>query len=278
MLEFLFSIRWLDILRFIVEVFIISFFFYKIWLFIRGTRAVHVMKALVLLIVAAFLANVFKLHTLTLIVRYLMPVSVIAFIILFQPELRRGLARLGENPLFGSPWKEEVIEEMVKSANFLSRKKVGALIALERDIGLRNYAETGVEMDSRVSSELLNSIFMPNTPLHDGAVIIQGDRIAAAGAILPLAEAADSVKTIGTRHLAAMGLTEETDAVVVVVSEETGAISAGIGGKLTRDLDGATLQKFLLKVYSSRQKKRTSIRRRDIKGEVKVANEKAVIQ
>ncbi len=277
MLEFLSSIRWLDILRFIVEVFIISFFFYKIWLFIRGTRAVHVMKALVLLIVAAFLANVFKLDTLTLIVRYLMPVSVIAFIILFQPELRRGLARLGENPLFGSPWKEEeVIEEMVKSANFLSRKKVGALIALERDIGLRNYAETGVEMDSRVSSELLNSIFMPNTPLHDGAVIIQGDRIAAAGAILPLAEATVSVKTIGTRHLAAMGLTEETDAVVVGVSEETGAISAGIGGKLTRDLDGATLQKFLLKVYSTRRKKGTSLSRRAIKGEVKAANEKAI--
>ncbi len=277
MLEFLSSIRWLDILRFIVEVFIISFFFYKIWLFIRGTRAVHVMKGLVLLIVAAFLANVFNLHAITLILRYLMPVSVIAFIILFQPELRRGLARLGENPLFASPWKEEeVIEEIVKSSNFLSRKKVGALIALERDIGLRNYAETGVEMDSRVSSELLNSIFMPNTPLHDGAVIIQGERVSAAGCILPLAEAADSVGTVGTRHLAAMGLTEQTDAVVVVVSEETGAISAGIGGKLTRDLDGATLQKFLLKVYSSRRKKRTSMKVAT-KEEVKVANEKTTV-
>lgn len=274
MLEFLSSIEWQDILRFVVEIFIISFFFYKIWLFIRGTRAVHVVKALVLLIVAAFLVNVFKLHALILIVRYLMPVSVIAFVILFQPELRRGLARLGENPLFASPWKEEeVVEEIVKSANFLSRKKVGALIALERDIGLRNYAETGVEMDSRISSELLNSIFMPNTPLHDGAVIIQGERVVAAGCILPLAEATDSVKTIGTRHLAAIGLTEETDAVVVIVSEETGAISAGIGGKLTRDLDGATLQKFLAKLYSSQRKKRTLLRG-TTKEEVKAANEK----
>lgn len=279
MLELLAS-GWQDILRFIAEIFIISFCFYKLWLFIRGTRAVHLVKGLVLLIIFAFLANILGLNTINLILRYLGAVAVIAFVVLFQPELRRGLAHLGENPLFASSWKEEVvIEEIVKSANFLSRKKVGALIALERDIGLRNYVETGVEMDSRVSSELLNTIFMPNTPLHDGAVIIQGERVVAAGCILPLAEATDMVRMTGTRHLAAIGLTEETDAAAVVVSEETGAISVGIGGKLTRDLDGATLQKFLLNVYSSRRKqKKSSLWRRKIIGrKIKVADEKATI-
>jgi len=216
------------------------------------------------------------LNTINLILRYLGAVAVIAFVVLFQPELRRGLARLGENPLFSSSWKEEeVIVEIVKSANFLSRKKVGALIALERDIGLRNYVETGVEMDSRVSSEILNSIFMPNTPLHDGAVIIQGERIAAAGCLLPLAESPDMIRIMGTRHLAAIGLTEETDAAAVVISEETGAISVGIGGKLTRDLDGATLQKFLLNIYfsSPRKGKKTYFWQRKIK----VADEKTTI-
>ena len=276
MLELLAS-GWPDILRFIAEIFIISFCFYKLWLFIRGTRAVHLVKGLVLLIIFAFLANILGLNTITRILGYLGAVAVIAFVVLFQPELRRGLARLGENPLFASSWKEEeVIEEIVKSANFLSRKKVGALIALERDIGLRNYVETGVEMDSRVSSELLNTIFMPNTPLHDGAVIIQGERIVAAGCILPLAEATDMVRITGTRHLAAVGLTEETDAAAVVVSEETGAISVGIGGKLTRDLDGATLQKFLLNIYSSRGKKKKSSlwQRKTIGRKIKVADEK----
>lgn len=269
---------WMHILRFIAEIFIISFCFYKLWLFIRGTRAVHLVKGLVFLLIFAFLANILGLDIITLILRYLGAVAVIAFIVLFQPELRRGLARLGENPLFASSWKEEeVIEEIVKSANFLSRKKVGALIALERDIGLRNYVETGVEMDSRVSSEFLNTIFMPNTPLHDGAVIIQGERVAAAGCILPLAEASDMIKMMGTRHLAAIGLTVETDAAAVVVSEETGAISVGIGGKLTRDLDGATLQKFLLNIYSSRgkQKKSSLWRRKIIRRKVKVTDEKA---
>lgn len=270
--------EWVCILRFIAEIFIISFCFYKLWLFIRGTRAVHLVKGLVFLLIFAFLANILGLDTITLILRYLGAVAVIAFIVLFQPELRRGLARLGENPLFASSWKEEeVIEEIVKSANFLSRKKVGALIALERDVGLRNYVETGVEMDSRVSSEFLNTIFMPNTPLHDGAVIVQRERIAAAGCILPLSEASDMVKMMGTRHLAAIGLTVETDAVVVVISEETGAISVGIGGKLTRDLDGAALQKLLLNIYSSRgkQKKSSLWRKKIIRKKVKITDEKA---
>ncbi len=274
----LFALRWTHILRFIVEIFIIGFCFYKLWLFIQGTRAVHLVKGLVFLLIFAFLANILGLEAITLILRYLGAVAVIAFVVLFQPELRRGLARLGENPLFASSWKEEeVIEEIVKSANFLSRKKVGALIALERDIGLRSYTETGVEMDSRVSSELLNTIFMPNTPLHDGAVIIQRERVTAAGCILPLAESIDMAKMMGTRHLAAIGLATETDAAVVVVSEETGTISVGIRGKLTRDLDGATLQKFLLNTCSfrSKQKKSSLWQRKIMRRKVKVTDEKA---
>ena len=279
MLELLVS-GWQDILRFIAEIFIISFCFYKLWLFIRGTRAVHLVKGLVFLLMFSFLANILGLTTITRILGYLGAVAIIAFIVLFQPELRRGLARLGENPLFASSWKEEeVIEEMVKSANFLSRKKVGALIVLERDIGLRNYVETGIEMDSQVSSELLNTIFMPNTTLHDGAVIIQGQRIMAAGCILPLAENTDLARTMGTRHLAAKGLTTETDAIALIISEETGAVSVGVEGKLTRDLDGATLQKFLLNIYSSRRKQKKSSlwQRKIIRRKVRVTDEKAAV-
>lgn len=279
MLELLIP-RWQDILRFIAEILIISFCFYKLWLFIRGTRAIHLVKGLVLLVIFAFLADILGLDIITRILGYLGAVAVIAFVVLFQPELRRGLARLGKNPLFASTWREEeMIEEIVKSANFLSRKKVGALIALERDVGLRSYMETGVEMDSRVSSELLNTIFMPNTPLHDGAVIIQRERVVAAGCILPLAEATDTAKMTGTRHLAVIGLTEETDAVAVVVSEETGAISVGVEGKLTRDLDGATLQKLLLNICSPRRRQKTSSRwrRKIIRRKVKVTDEKAAI-
>ncbi len=245
-------IRWQDIL----QILILSFVFYKLLLFIRGTRAIQVLKGMVVLIVAAFVFKVLELDILNKILGYIFGFGVIAILIVFHPELRRGLAKIGQNPLFGPPPKRErVVDEVVKSANLLSRRRIGALIVLEREVGLRSYIETGVELDSNVSSELLTTIFMPNTPLHDGAAIIQGEKVTAAACILPLAEVSEERKSLGTRHRAALGLSEETDAVVVAISEESGDVFLTRDGKLTEGLDGTSLREALMDIYSSEMAK-----------------------
>ncbi|MEA3560556.1 MAG: diadenylate cyclase CdaA, partial [Candidatus Omnitrophota bacterium] len=186
----------------------------------------------------------------------LFAISVIALLIIFQPELRRSLAHLGRNRFFAMFSRgEETVNEVVKACGYLSKRKIGALIAVERDIGLKAYIESGVRLDARVSSELIQTIFMPNTPLHDGGIIIKEERLAASGCLFPLTESLSISKTVGTRHRAALGLTEETDAGCVVISEETGAISVAIGGKLTRDLELQSLRRVLRKLYIPMQHK-----------------------
>ncbi len=245
-----------NIWKITLEIAILWFIFYMVLLFIRGSRTVQLIKGLIIILILLVLTQQLGLTTISWIITKIFPISVLAFLIIFQPELRRGLARLGQ---FGAMLKEErVIDEIVKSASILSKKKIGALIAIEREVGLRPYIESGVTIESKVTSELINTIFMPNTPLHDGGIIIQGASIVAAGCLFPLSQDQRLSKTTGTRHRAAIGLTEETDAVVVVVSEETGAISVSIAGKLTRDLDKETLSKILNNLFTS-QKQRKSI-------------------
>jgi diadenylate cyclase len=185
----------------------------------------------------------------------LFPISVVALLIIFQPELRMGLAKLGQ---FGKHHADaQIIEEIARAASELSSKRSGALIAIEREVGLKNYIESGVAIDGKVTQELLCTIFSVRAILHDGAVIIQQDKLAAAGCILPLSQEAGLSKSLGTRHRAAIGLSEDTDAICVVVSEETGAISMSVSGKLTRDLSEENLVKILKGMLNKPAKKRS---------------------
>jgi diadenylate cyclase len=234
-----------------VEISVLWYAVYILLVFIKGTRTVQVLKGLLILLLAFLLSQVLQLEVINWILFKAFGIAVITFLIIFQPELRRGLARLGQSPFFGVFSKEhqKIVDEIVKAVVVLSGKKIGALLALEREIGLRTYIESGVNISSKVSSELIGTIFMPNTPLHDGGLIIRGGRILAAGCLFPLIENPKVSKTLGTRHRAALGLSEETDAVVIVVSEETGSISIAVGGKLTRNLDENNLRKLLDKFY-----------------------------
>ena len=222
----------------VIEVAILWFVIYRLLAFIKGTRAVQVLRGIVVIIIIFFLTQKLGFDVINWIFTKLFALSVIAFLIIFQPELRSGLARIGREKVFGRIITEErVMEEVAKSASMLSKKKIGMILAIQREVNLEPYTESGVTIDSVVTSELLNTIFMPNTPLHDGGVIIHGDRIIAAGCLFPLTQSPDVSKLLGTRHRAAIGLSEETDAICVVVSEETGAVSVANAGKLTRDLD-----------------------------------------
>jgi diadenylate cyclase len=234
-----------------IEITVLWYALYVLLVFIKGTRTVQVLKGLLILLFAFFLSQKLQLEVINWILFKAFGIAVITFLIIFQPELRRGLARLGQSPFFGVFSKEhqKIVDEIVKAVVGLSRKKIGALIALEREIGLRTYIESGVSLSSKVSSEIISTIFMPNTPLHDGGLIIRGGRIQAAGCLFPLIENPRISKTLGTRHRAALGLSEETDAVVIVVSEETGSISLAVSGKLMRDLDEDSLRKSIDKFY-----------------------------
>ena len=173
-----------------------------------------------------------------------------AFLIIFQQEIRRGLANIGQRRWSRFFLKEsEIISEITTACFLLSKRKIGALDAIERETRLENYIESGIEIDAKVNSELLITMFMPNTPLHDGGIVIAGERIAASGCLFPLTQNPKVSTTLGTRHRAALGLSEETDAIVVVVSEETGGVSVAIGGRLTHDLDRESLERVLSNLY-----------------------------
>lgn len=246
----------------VIEIAILWFIIYRLLAFVKGTRAVQVLRGIIIIIIIFFLTQKLGFDVINWIFAKLFALSVIAFLIVFQPELRSGLARIGREKVFGSIITEEkVIEEIAKSASMLSKKKIGAILAIQREVSLEPYMESGVTIDSNVTSELLNTIFMPNTPLHDGGVIIHGDRIIAGGCLFPLTQNPDVSKLLGTRHRAAIGLTEETDAVCVVISEETGAVSVANAGKLTRDLDRERLINHLRALlYRPKKEKRPRIK------------------
>lgn len=240
------------LIRTLCEVGMISVMVYAMISFMRGTRGAGVLRGLILVYFAFFIivllaARVLDLQNVVAVMEHLVGVGLIAVVVIFQPEIRRGLVRLGEQAwrLFGER-AGSLEEELADAAVAISRAgEVGSLFVIERDTKIGSYIESGVVLDARVSSQLLRTIFTKNTPLHDGAVIVRQGRLAAANCLLPLSENVEVCRGMGTRHRAAIGLTEETDAVVVVVSEETGAISVALDGKMTRDLDYEGLQAFL---------------------------------
>ncbi len=219
----------------IAEILILWAVFYQILAFFNGTKAFQVLKGLIYLLIGFLIFEFIGLTTLTLLLRYFFTISVLAFLIIFQQEIRQGLARLGQQHLFvGSLEESEItamIEEIMAATHKLARRKIGCLIALEKETKLKTYIESGVAIDGKVTSEIIQSIFVPTSPLHDGGIIIRNDRILAAACLFPLSENINLSKIIGTRHRAALGLTEQTDAIAVMVSEETGNISVASEGR-----------------------------------------------
>ncbi|MFH0878022.1 MAG: diadenylate cyclase CdaA [Candidatus Omnitrophota bacterium] len=243
-----FAVYWM-ILKPAIEISILWFVFFRIMIFFEGTRAGQVWKGILILVITFFLAQKLGLNTLDWILTKLFAISVVAAIVIFQPELRFGLARLGQPHLFSTVLKAEEIDELIKQLTQallgLSQKKVGALIALEREDRLKSYIDSGVVMESKVSPELLETIFTPTSPLHDGGVVIQGNRIAAASCLFPLTQNPYLSHGLGTRHRAAIGLCEESDAIVLIVSEETGHISLAVRGRLAQALSREELMQNL---------------------------------
>ena len=241
-----------------LEILLLAVVFYYIFLFFRGTRGAQVLLGLALmLILLLVVTQVFHLDALNWLLQRFSVYLAIAFIVIFQPEIRRALAELGKQHVFtASTMDRTVVDNMVKAVLMLAERKIGALIAVEREIGTRLTQETGVQMDSLVTPELLASIFYPHTPLHDGGVIICQNRIVAAGCLFPLSARDELSKSLGTRHRAGIGLTEETDAIVVIVSEETGAISVAYKGRLTQGMDEERLERLLAAVLLKSPKAR----------------------
>jgi uncharacterized protein (TIGR00159 family) len=255
------SFSWREALVAAVDIAIVYYVVYRALLLIKGTRAAQMLIGLVLVGAGFFAAKLLELTTLTWLLDNLINYSIIFFIVIFQHDIRRGLMRVGANLVPSARHYEqtEVFEEVIRAAERLATARVGALIVLERDAELGEYLnEPGEDIDSRVSEDLLVSLFLPDSEnkLHDGAVIVRNLRIAKAGAVLPLTANPKLDKALGTRHRAAIGVTEETDAVVVVVSEERGTISLCFGGNIARDLDGATLRKALLGLFQKEKRKR----------------------
>lgn len=217
---------------------------------VQGTRAVQVIQFLVLLIVLSYLSKLLNLITVNWVLTTAQMPIFVGLVVLYASELRRAVSELTRARFFrrrGSTI-DPVVNEVAKTAQVLSRRHIGALIVFEKSTNLQGFIDTGIKMDSQVTSELLVTLFSPLTPLHDGAVIIRNNRIAAAACLLPLSEREEIDSSWGTRHRAALGLVEETDAVIVIVSEETGAISLAIGGRITRDIDASKFQSILWNV------------------------------
>lgn len=238
----------------VVDIIVVAVVFYQFYMLIKRTRAVQLVKGVMILLAVSLLAKHFELKALSWLLNQLIQMFVFAIPVVFQPELRKALEQLGRGSFFsrhplttGTPNLEQVVEELVRCTQVLSKTRIGALIVMERKTGVQDFVETGIKIDGVVSSEFLVNIFIPNTPLHDGAVIIRQDRVAAAGCFLPLSVNSNIQKDLGTRHRAALGMTEITDALAIVVSEETGAISVGIDGALIRFMDDKTLRELLLR-------------------------------
>lgn len=224
-----------SILKAALEITILWIAIYKILVYFEGTRAFHVLRGLSYLLIGFLISQLLGLDTINWLLTKFFGISIIAIMIIFQQELRQGLARLGQHHLFNITMEESeimaIIDELITAIYKLSKKKIGCLIAVEREIKLKGYIESGVQLDAKITSELVQNIFEPNTPLHDGGVITRGDRIVAASCLFPLSENPNFSRILGTRHRAALGITEQTDAIVLLVSEETGEISLASDGR-----------------------------------------------
>lgn len=226
----------------VIDVLLVWYVVYKILTLIKGTKAVQLLKGIFVIIIARIVTESLGLETLGWMLEQVIRFGFLAIIIIFQPEIRRGLEQIGRGKLFQRSTSQEeeeetrLIEAMKKSVSYMAKRRIGALISIEKETGLNEYIETGIGLNADITSELLINIFIPNTPLHDGAVIMQKDKVAAAACYLPLSESPFISKELGTRHRAALGLSEVTDAITIIVSEETGAISITLNGNLHRNL------------------------------------------
>jgi uncharacterized protein (TIGR00159 family) len=245
-----------DPIRDTIDIAIVSLGIYWLLLLIRGTRAVQILVGLFVLIAALVASNVFELVTMRLILDNFFGSAVLILIVLFQNDIRRALARVGRGlfPAVSAEQESQIVEEVVRAAQTLSKRRIGALVVLERETGLQDQIEAGTRLDSEVSKDLLVAIFHAQSPLHDGAVVIQQGRIGLAGAILPLTVKTELPEGVGTRHRAAVGITEETDAVVIVVSEETASISVVMNGEIVQGLDAPHLRRVLAGIVTSERR------------------------
>jgi len=250
------TIRVLDI----IDIFIVTVLIYQLLLLIRGTRAVQLVTGVVILILAYAISRAVGLYTLQFVLQYLGVVIPIALLVIFQPELRRMLEQLGRGGVLVSGLaphtlgREEIIRlvnDVSRAARILGLRKIGALIVLERRTGLADFIETGIKVDAVVTVQLLISLFFPNSPLHDGAAIIRGNRVVAAGCLLPLSENPVVARTLGTRHRAGLGIAEQTDAVAIIVSEETGTVTLAREGELIRGMSEEELKAALLELFAA---------------------------
>ena len=242
-----------------VDILIVAFLLYKLLMLTKETRASAVLKGLLVLFLATWISDLFGLTAMSWILTNVLSNGALVLVILFQPEIRKALEQLGKGTIRDSILKggedasQQTINEIANCMMNLSRRRVGALIVIEQKIGLKDVIETGTALDSKISAALLENIFEPNTPLHDGAVLIRGDRIMAAGCILSLSEGKGISHELGTRHRAALGISETTDAISLIVSEETGIISFAREGRLTRHLDRSGLEEVLATVYTQKE-------------------------
>ncbi len=252
MTDLLRQLSWRDVL----DIALVSLILYRVLLLVRGTKAAKMLVGLLLLLAASVISRLLPLYTMDWLLQSFWAYIVIAVIVIFQPEIRRALAKMGEAsflPAFTSAEELKSLEEIVRASISLANRKIGALIVIQRDTKLKDFVELGTPLDARVSKELLMSIFHPSSPIHDGAVVIKGNRVIAAGCFLPIAPTTRISKALGTRHRAALGLTEETDAVVIVVSEETGQISMSVDGRLDTHLDMGTLRDMLTDMFTKKK-------------------------
>lgn len=251
----------------IIEILIISFLFYHVLRWVKSTRAWTLFKGILVIIIFVLLAAVFQMSTILWIAENTLDVGLIAIVIIFQPELRKALENLGGKNIFGNlfnfnktetkKFSDRTIEELIKATYAMGKVKTGALMVLEDEISLDDYVKTGIDVDGLVSSQLIINIFEKNTPLHDGAVIIRGDRIVSATCYLPLSDSMNLSKALGTRHRAALGISEVSDSMTIIVSEETGKVSVAHGGQIFRDIDGEFLRKKLQELQMSKQETTT---------------------
>jgi diadenylate cyclase len=256
-MEILRQHRWiLDLL----DIIFVSVIVYRLLLIIKGTKAAQMLIGLGVLLIASVLSGYLELYTVDWLIQSFWAQAVIAIIILFQPEIRRALAQMGETQFLQTftPAEElKSLEEIVRASIALSNRNIGGLIVIERETNLKDFVEIGTPLDAKVSKELLVSIFHPTSPIHDGAVVIKGNRVIAAGCFLPISVLSPEVsKTLGTRHRAGIGLAEETDAVVIIVSEETGSISLAVNGKIETNLDMGKLRDILTDLFTTKRVKK----------------------
>ena len=249
-----------------VDILLVWYVIYKLIMVARGTKAVQLLKGITVIIVVRMLSHYLGLSTLQWLMDQALTWGFLAIIIIFQPELRRALEQLGRGRLFsrggalGEENPEVTIEAIIKATEYMAKRRIGALMSIEKETGMSDYIETGIPLHSMISSELLINIFIPNTPLHDGAVIIQKNQVAAAACYLPLSESPFISKELGTRHRAAIGVSEVTDSLTIVVSEETGSVAVARNSELHRDLSSDDLREILQKELNATTKAVSSTR------------------